>query len=148
MITTMEMVQDHKFLTDLDVLGLLRNHPNSCDVQSVPEVDWKSLVQYYLSGESDGALPSGVLDIIQQIRKLQLNRLVTVFADNTFLRLSSEAGMSQKKAHEVARMTTYVVQLLRENNIPEDQIRLVDVGAGQASHFSIRSLTINFIIIR
>ncbi|KAF9524475.1 methyltransferase domain-containing protein [Crepidotus variabilis] len=39
--------------------------------------------------------------------------------------------MSPKKAHEVARMATYVVRLVAENRIPVDQLRLVDVGAGQ-----------------
>jgi len=39
--------------------------------------------------------------------------------------------MSPKKAHEVARMSTYVLHLVRENNIPEHTLRIVDIGAGQ-----------------
>jgi hypothetical protein len=39
--------------------------------------------------------------------------------------------MSPKKAHEVSRMSTYVLRLVRENKIPEHTLRIVDIGAGQ-----------------
>ena len=117
--------QTHIFF-NLDITQhVLSTHPNSFAVQPdipLPAVSWPNLLA------ENPELPDSILPFLASARQLELPRSPI---DIDVLPLPSEHGMSPKKAHEVARMSTYVLRLVRENNIPEQTLRIVDIGAGQ-----------------
>jgi len=122
-----ESEQAHVFL-NLDITRhILSTHPNSFAVQpdiplELPTVSWPCLIA------ENPALPDSFSQFLTTARRLQLPRSpIGIDA----LPLPSEHGMSPKKVHEVSRMSAYVLRLVRENNIPEDTLRIVDIGAGQ-----------------
>ncbi len=128
-LESMYLVANRQFLCHKQVQVLLSSHPNSTDGQFVPDVHWPLLVQFYRSGESNQAIPKELAEMIDQIRYLQLPR--DPIHMEGILKPPSEVGMSPKKIHEVTRMATYVVRLVEVNDLPLDQLRIVDVGAGQ-----------------
>ena len=120
-----ESEQAHDFF-NLDITQyILSTHPNSFAVQPdipLPAVNWLTLLA------ENPAPPDSIRRFLATARQLQLPRSPIVL---DALPLPSEHGMSPKKAHEVARMSTYVLRLVRKNNIPEHTLRIVDIGAGQ-----------------
>ncbi|KAF9013365.1 methyltransferase domain-containing protein, partial [Cyathus striatus] len=147
----------HSFLLDHDVQSLLRHHPN--DVASnpafappsrwrewwlsqnndsfflptdIPALDiWIRVLRAYSSADHslDPSIPEPIRKLVKRVRALQLPRS-SVFIDG-LLSTISDKGMSPKKAHEVSRMATYVVHLIRANSLDVSRLRIVDIGAGQ-----------------
>ena len=120
---------------------LLNNHPNL-----LPNLhftaNWTQLVRAYAGSQClpidhdllhlIHSIDHDLLHLIHSIRLLQLDRSPIHIHP---LNLPSLHGMSPKKAHEVSRMASYILDLLQINNIHTSHIRIVDIGAGQACRF-------------
>ncbi|KAF8893688.1 methyltransferase domain-containing protein [Gymnopilus junonius] len=129
-----------RLLSDPLTIHLISTHPNIYAVTStsprLPGVsDWLDLVQFYSTGElertcNSSRIPDELIHLISSIRYLQLHRGPIPMPK--ILRLHSEQGMSPKKAHEVSRMATYIVDLApRLASSSSSSLRIVDIGAGQ-----------------
>lgn len=77
----------------------------------------------------ESPIPITLRCLLDKIRGLQLDRSPITLAGT--LPQIKETGMSPKKAHEVSRMTAYILQMIRVNNWDLSVLRIVDVGAGQ-----------------
>ncbi len=74
-------------------------------------------------------IPGVLQNLLSDVKSLQLPRYpVTLRCATPPIK---ETGMSPKKAHEVSRMATYVVELVRTNGWGSSTLRIVDIGAGQ-----------------
>lgn len=111
---------------------LVNNHPNSLPNLHFTD-DWIQLVRAYGNPQCQSSIDLELLDLVHSIRLLQLDR--TPIHIHNPLNLSSVQGMSPKKAHEVSRMASYILNLLQINNIRPCHLRIVDIGAGQAWSF-------------
>jgi 23S rRNA A1618 N6-methylase RlmF len=111
---------------------LISNHPNS-----LPDLHftdhWTHLVRAYDNPQGQSIIDHDVQHLIHSIRHLQLDR--TPIHIHEPLNLPSVQGMSPKKAHEVSRMASYILDLLQTNNAQTSHIRIVDIGAGRACRF-------------
>jgi len=73
-------------------------------------------------------IPAVLSSLVSGIRKAQLPRNpISMDA----LPVMKQTGMSPKKAHEVNRMTHYVLATIKVNAWDPKSLRIVDVGAGQ-----------------
>ena len=124
------------------------------------EAKWVHLWHYYTcpseSTRSYDSIPDDLRSFIDRCRTLQLDREPGRFACplSSSSRSTREVdiplpsagelradprlrGMSPKKAHEVSRMTEYTSRFLSYVSRQDTAIRhVVDIGAGQVSHFS------------
>jgi len=119
--------QSYAFLNLNITQFFFHTHPNSFAVHPTPDIPLPAV--HWLTLLTDNPeLPDPFRSFLTTARRLQLPRS-PISLD--VLPLLSERGMSPKKAHEVSRMVTYVLRLIRENDIPEHTLRIVDIGAGQ-----------------
>ncbi|KAH9480556.1 hypothetical protein JR316_0007156 [Psilocybe cubensis] len=104
---------------------LLATHPNALQtpVTHVRPID---LVHAYCTGSSL-ALPRHIRTFVHAVRTQQLPREPL----NSFhvRPLPFSQGMSPKKAHEVSRMASYILRLVR--HLDQHALHIVDIGAGQ-----------------
>ncbi|KAF8654608.1 hypothetical protein AX16_003520 [Volvariella volvacea WC 439] len=120
------------FLRSRHVQYLLRTHPNDvdsdgCDLK-FDGVNWLHLVNFY-NGHRGDAISPDLANLITTIQSLQIDRKpIDVPPIGPTLPVY---GLTPKKQHEVDRMTAYIRDILAQNNIPTESLRIVDVGAGQ-----------------
>jgi len=109
---------------------LLDTHPNEFAIHpslNLPQ-NWLDLILCYSGCPQNAALPTAIEALIYTIRHEQLARSPIPMKISP---LPSEQGMSPKKAHEVSRMSEYVVQLATNLPEPASRLHIVDIGAGQ-----------------
>ncbi|TFK40707.1 methyltransferase domain-containing protein [Crucibulum laeve] len=122
--------------------SLLRLHPNdvASDLLFTPPDEWRPWWDLHTDIPEQPPLwsrtlswaphiPGVVRDLVLEVKRLQLPRPPVRI--DALLNIVSDKGMSPKKTHEVSRMATYIIDLLRANHIDPAKVRIVDVGAGQ-----------------
>lgn len=151
--TTVKLKSLFTFLFTPSVAALFRVHPNDrvSGVSSVPEAwEWwkwashdassmkparKILDHYYSTSLKDCGLPEPLVVLLDRIKSLQRPREPIPISVPPSVASFSVVGQSPKKQHEVIQMASYIDAVLEKHRDKVDltQVKIVDVGAGQAS---------------
>lgn len=155
-VLTPKLKSLHTFISSPLVQSLLRLHPNELAIEK-PNVlqerfewfnwssdtpkGWLELVYYYMTDSQDRSssffaasseilsIPGALHLLLDQVKRLQMPRYPVTL--KYIPPLIKETGMSPKKVHEVSRMATYVLEIIRTNGWDSSTLRVVDTGAGQ-----------------
>ncbi|PPQ81274.1 hypothetical protein CVT25_015058 [Psilocybe cyanescens] len=118
--------ESDSLLTEPLTEQLLATHPNALRTLHTHLLPIH-LVHAYITGSDVPTVPLPLRTLIHSIRTQQLPRSPVYIPHVPPLPFAQ--GMSPKKAHEVSRMASYILQLTQ--HLGQHSLHIVDIGAGQ-----------------